>query len=247
MSGPIRGLGCVRWIESSDPHTWSDNYLCGARVTPPPTRSPTPSPTRSPTPSPTVEGSYEDIIGWLNRLIEEGKDEIRDIAQVGDGLKSVLLKAENVLREARKAEAIALNVLKAAAKKKAEAEGAWKACQKKYASEKDRLDGEIAIFVKVNDILSGLKNGKQLVEKEKADVKAFISLADQADPAKVQAIMDLVSHLIRVNKAELVRIKKDLDECRQRLSVAIEEHDNAYGKWKAAVKYTAECLKLFLK
>lgn len=27
-AGPVSGKTCVRWYESSDPHTWGDNYLC---------------------------------------------------------------------------------------------------------------------------------------------------------------------------------------------------------------------------
>ena len=27
-AGPIRGMRCVQWLETADPHTWSDNYLC---------------------------------------------------------------------------------------------------------------------------------------------------------------------------------------------------------------------------
>jgi hypothetical protein len=28
VAGPLEGKQCLRWWEPSDPHTWSDNYLC---------------------------------------------------------------------------------------------------------------------------------------------------------------------------------------------------------------------------
>lgn len=28
MSGPIAGRSCVQWLEPSDVHSWTDNYLC---------------------------------------------------------------------------------------------------------------------------------------------------------------------------------------------------------------------------
>ena len=53
MAGPIGGRSCVQILETADPHTWGDNYLCWTYVTPHPTRRPTPYPTRRPTPYPT--------------------------------------------------------------------------------------------------------------------------------------------------------------------------------------------------
>lgn len=31
QAGPLSGRTCVQWLEPSDPHTWSDNYLCYSR------------------------------------------------------------------------------------------------------------------------------------------------------------------------------------------------------------------------
>ena len=28
VAGPIKGKSCIQWLESVDPHTWKDNYLC---------------------------------------------------------------------------------------------------------------------------------------------------------------------------------------------------------------------------
>ena len=30
-AGPIKGKHCVQWLETADPHTWRDNYLCTDR------------------------------------------------------------------------------------------------------------------------------------------------------------------------------------------------------------------------
>jgi hypothetical protein len=96
------------------------------------------------------------------------------------------------------------------------------------------LDGEIAIFSQVKNILNELLNGKQLVEKEKDDVKAFISLADQADPVKVKQIMALVQNLIDAAKAELITLGNDRDACKGRLESAEAAYAKAVGIWEAA-------------
>ena len=28
FAGPLAGMTCVQWFETSDPDTWGDNYLC---------------------------------------------------------------------------------------------------------------------------------------------------------------------------------------------------------------------------
>ena len=34
MAGPIAGQKCTRILETADPHTWADNYLCAPQDSP---------------------------------------------------------------------------------------------------------------------------------------------------------------------------------------------------------------------
>lgn len=226
QNGRISGLSCVQWAEGSDPNTWNDNFLCGKPVAP--------TPTPAPTPAPTEEASYGNIIVWLRQLIAEGKAEIVRIDQKTAALKGKLTAAKKALSEAERKEGEAEAAADAAATALGKAQGAWKVCLAKFNSEMKRLNEEIAIFTKVKDILSGLINGKQLLEKEKADVKALISEEDQADPVKVRAIIALVQKLIDAAQAEIKRITADRNRCASVLKKAEEANAAAIGVWKAA-------------
>lgn len=226
QSGRISGLDCVQWVENSDPNAWKDNYLCAKRGIG--------APTPAPTPAPTEEASYGNIIVWLRQLIAEGKAEIVRIDQKTAALKGKLTAAKKALTEAEKKEGEAEAAADAAATALGKAQGAWKVCLAKFNSEMKRLNEEIAIFTKVKDILSGLINGKQLLEKEKADVKALISEEDQADPVKVRAIIALVQKLIDAAQAEIKRITADKNRCWGVLKKAEEANAAAIGVWKAA-------------
>lgn len=209
----------------------------GPRTQPPTSAAPTTAaPTPSPTSSPTEEASYGNIIEWLRQLIAEGQAEIGRINDKTTVLTNKLGVAQNALAEAEKKEGAAEAAKDAAAAALGRAQGAWATCLNTFSSEMKRLNEEIAIFKKVKDILAGLINGKQLLEEEKADVKALISEADQADPAKVQKIIALVQVLIEAAEAEIKKITNDKDQCWRKLKAAETANAKAIGIWRACQK-----------
>lgn len=208
--------------------------------TPAPSVTPTPGPTPAPTSSPTKEASYGNIIKWLKELIDEGKAEIVSVEKKTNTLKNALDDAKDALVEAQRKEGEDRAVRDEAAAALSRAQGAWKICKDKFDSESKRLEEEIAIFEQAKDILNGLLNGKELVEEEKANVEAFISLKDQANPDTVKQIIALLDGLITAAKDEMLKITKDQDDCRSALEAAEQAHARAIGIWEAAKRALEE-------
>merc|ERR1712087_881741 len=202
--------------------------------TPAPTASPTPAPTASPTSSPTAEASYGNVIEWLRELIAEGQGEIVTVKKKTQDLKDILSDAENALDDALRKEGQAAAAAREAATALANAQGFLPVCEAKYESESKRLDEEIRIFGKVKDILNGLLNGKQLVEQDKADVGAFISLAEEANPDTVNQIIALIVGLVKAAEYEIDKITAERNNCRFRLQVAETKNARAAGVWDAS-------------
>jgi len=104
------------------------------------------------------------------------------------------------------------------------------------------LESEITVFEKVIVLLKGLSNGKELMEEDQEKVSAFISLADQADPKKVESVIELVKGLIATAKAEIVRLTKNCAAAEDAVVAAEKAYNEAVGVWKACVseRKTAE-------
>jgi len=90
-----------------------------------------------------------------------------------------------------------------------------------------------------------LISGAGLVEENEVNVTAFISLADQADPAKVKKVIGLIENLIKAAKAEIASLKKAVDDARVKASKAQEALNKATGIWKAAVSDRLKKKSLF--
>jgi len=147
------------------------------------------------------------VVDWLGRLISEAQLEINNIRT-----KVVIAEAEVVRLTKNLQDQIT---------KENSCKERWYELSKrlkaaiadrdvKYANMKDTVPGlkeEVAIFGKVITALEGLSNGKSLLEEQKTNVSAFISLEDQADPEKVRTVITLVNGLVTSAQKEI----KDLE------------------------------------
>merc|ERR1711997_380491 len=91
------------------------------------------------------------------------------------------------------------------------------------------LEKEIFLFEKVNQLLKALFNGEKLVEEDQDEVKSFISLADQANPTKVNNVVTLVEGLIATAKADIAKAVKDCDNANAAVGAAGRVYKEAVG------------------
>merc|ERR1719273_1112274 len=132
----------------------------------------------------------------------------------------------------------------------ARAEGILKQIQSIYDAESPRLKKEMEIFRKVINILNGImandkRNGINLSEEDATKVGAFISLADQAEPAKVKKILDLLKKLHAASSKELTDLTARLKKARDYLDECELAEIKALGRYTAAKAATVAAKKVY--
>lgn len=175
------------------------------------------------------------ILKLLNNLINEANAEIDDINQAQVICRGKVKNATDVLNVAIADEKVFKGRYDAAARAAGQAQGVYDESLFILNRESPALTKEIAVFKKVIKILRNLlDSGKNLAEEDSSEVRAFISLADQADPAKVQKVIDLVDKLLRVSLTELAALQKTVQDAQAALGLALEAKRVAYGRWVAS-------------
>merc|ERR1719150_776865 len=84
-------------------------------------------------------------------------------------------------------------------------------------------------------------------EAESEEVKAFISVADQADPVKVNKIIEAINKLNKASTDELDLLKNKLQRSKNDVSKSIVAQNKAAGLWGAAKKDTVDKQNIFNK
>merc|ERR1712087_243940 len=195
-------------------------------------------PTPAPTSSPTEEASYGNIIEWLKELIADARVEIKSVKTKTGLLRLKVKTAQADVDFAERVVGQAQVVADAAAAAYAETKGEWKACKEEFEREFNRTTKEKNILNKVSSTLELLQNQKtnlnQLVEQDKADVGAFISLEDEINPVTVSQVLNLITVLVEAAEKELIKLRKDKDMCWARNDAARVENARAAGALKAA-------------
>jgi len=188
----------------------------------------------------------DTIIKLLGGLINEAKDEIRNINDADAKCAKAVQNAADVWAQKISEEAAAKTDYENAQKLTARAEGNLKQIQSIYDAESPRLKKEMEIFRKVINILNGImandkRNGINLSEEDATEVSAFISLADQADPVKVKKILDLLNKLFAESSKELGDLTATLNKARDYLKECELAEEKALGRYTAAKAATVAC------
>jgi len=177
----------------------------------------------------------DKIIKLVETLITEGQAEINainsDIKRCAAEVKS---HQDIYIRAVAQAAAFKKGY-EEAEKEMSKALGVKNSAIKAFDRESPALNKEILVFQKVLRILHSLlpNGGKGLAEEDAAEIRAFISLNDQADPVKVKRIIDLVAKLLSVSKIELASLKKAVADATSAHDDAVIARNKAFGKWVA--------------
>jgi len=192
----------------------------------------------------------DTIIKLLGGLINEAKDEIRNINDADAKCAKAVQNAADVWAQKISEEAAAKTDYENAQKLTARAEGNLKQIQSIYDAESPRLKKEMEIFRKVINILNGImandkRNGINLSEEDATEVSAFISLADQADPVKVKKILDLLRKLHTASSAELKRLNEAVVKAERYLEASELAERKALGRYVAGQAATVAAKKAY--
>merc|ERR1712154_531568 len=122
----------------------------------------------------------------------------------------------------------------------ASAKGDLAAEQMIYDTESPNLLHEIEVYENVTSIIQGLDTDVTL--EDLVQIRAFLSTAQQADPDKVQKVIDLLNTLLSAAQQELEHITTALDDANAALDDAEQVEREISGQVASAeaVKDTAE-------
>lgn len=188
----------------------------------------------------------DKIIELLNNLIGEGTAEIAEINKEIVGCRKKVSDAKERHNQAVAKLASLASALATANGVVSTTEGAWTESKEIYGRESPAIKKEIEVFNKVLRILNNLLNGgKSLAEEDTAEVRAFISLEDQADPVKVKKIIGLVQGLLKISQTELAALEKAVNDAKAAFDAATVARNKAFGAWTAQ-KAVVEKAKLDL-
>lgn len=153
---------------------------------------------------------FDEIIQILNELVVEANTEINQTETSIETCQAEVTNAFNAL-EAARTELSRLNLILDTAKQNAvSASGVLAAKQKIYDTESPSLLHEIEVYENVTSIIQGLDTDVTL--EDLVQIRAFLSTAQQADPDKVQKVIDLLNTLLSAAQQELEQITTALDE-----------------------------------
>lgn len=183
----------------------------------------------------------------LNNLVDEGNQEISSIRDSIANSKKAVDDALDSWQQAVGVEKTRKVQLESAQRATSAAQGRLIAVQKIYDIEAPGLEKEVAVFTKVLNILTNLLNGNNPEEAESEEVKAFISVADQADPVKVNKIIEMINKLNKASTDELNILKNKLQTAKNDVSKSIGLQNKAAGLWGAAKKDTVDKQSIYNK
>lgn len=187
------------------------------------------------------------ILQLLNNLVDEGNQEILSITDSIANSKKAVDDALDSWQQAVGVENSRKIQMASAQRAVSAARGRLIAVQKLYDIESPGLEKEVAVFTKVLNILTNLLNGNNPEEAESEELKAFISVADQADPAKVNKIIEMINNLNKVSTDELNILKNKLQTAKNDVSKLIVAQNKAAGLYDAAVKDTLDKRSIYDK
>lgn len=196
------------------------------------------------------KNKVDTIIQLLNNLIGEGNAEIDDI---NDGIVACNYKVSNATEDYDNAvgnEKTFYAAHQEAKKLESKANGRLMEAKTIYDRESPALKKEITVFLKVTRILNTLLTRQEpkkslaeehtaeedlpeedAAEQDTAEIRAFISLADQADPVKVKKVIALVEKLLLASRKELLDLSKALKSAEEAYEAARVATRKAYVKW----------------
>jgi len=187
------------------------------------------------------------ILQLLNNLVDEGNQEILSITDSIANSKKAVDDALDSWQQAVGVENSRKIQMTSAQRAVSAARGRLIAVQKLYDIESPGLEKEVAVFTKVLNILTNLLNGNNPEEAESEELKAFISVADQADPVKVNKIIEMINNLNKVSTDELNILKNKLQTAKNDVSKLIVAQNKAAGLYDAAVKDTLDKRSIYDK
>lgn len=187
------------------------------------------------------------ILQLLNNLVDEGNQEILSITDSIANSKKAVDDALDSWQQAVGVENSRKIQMESAQRAVSAARGRLIAVQKLYDIESPGLEKEVAVFTKVLNILTNLLNGNNPEEAESEELKAFISVADQADPVKVNKIIEMINNLNKVSTDELNILKNKLQTAKNDVSKLIVAQNKAAGLYDAAVKDTLDKRSIYDK
>merc|ERR1712083_542563 len=187
----------------------------------------------------TADGQeLQKVIDLIQELVNEGTSEI---SSLNDATQAALEKKNNTKQlwdKAAGAEVAAESALTAAREALAKARGVEAEARRIHERESPALEKEVDIFGKVVNILTKLLEGgaKSLINN--TEVTAFISVSDQADPAKVQKVLDLLNKLFEASNTDLTKLSDELSTAEKNLKDSIDNEVEAAGALAQAVEAT---------
>lgn len=177
----------------------------------------------------------KDLVGTL---VNETLKEIQNIKNGINKTVSLVNKSQEALTKAVALETTLFDAHDRAKEKVGTAQGKYDAIVIYYNRESPVLTKEITVFNTIITILKNLLNGKDLVEEESEQVKAFISFTEQADPVKVQRVLGVIIKLRKASVDELNVLESKLSRAKENLGNSTKAMDHAFGEWDAAKKDT---------
>jgi len=185
------------------------------------------------------------IIRLLGNLINEARSEVRGIGASIKKAKNETQRAKTLYQAARAHEIQSGKNYNDAKQATAKALGRLNANKKIYAAEAPTLKKESEVFYKVLRILQSLLKGKDLVEEDSEQVKAFISVDDQADPVKVKRIIALLTKLLQSSNDELGKLTQNVKDAKKAWEKAVAKENDLKGIWDATKKSAYDKQKLW--
>jgi len=188
----------------------------------------------------TGSNRFDDIQQILNELIVEANNEILQINSSVVTCKAEVASAYDALDVAKQEVSRLQAELEGAELATASAKGDLAAEQMIYDTESPNLLHEIEVYENVTSIIQGLDTDVTL--EDLVQIRAFLSTAQQADPDKVQKVIDLLNTLLSAAQQELEHITTALDDANAALDDAEQVEREISGQVASAeaVKDTAE-------
>lgn len=184
----------------------------------------------------TSETRFTDIVQLLEELVAEGNAEIQSIDSSIEECEEEVEEAKQAMISAESVEAQKKEKYDAAVITTSTAEGVMQSVKATYDSEAPHLEKEIEVFEKVINILSQLnisdETSESLAELVTPELRTLISLAVQADPVKVQNILDLLNNLLSESNTELVGIADEVTIAEQSYNASVAAQVEANGEYE---------------
>jgi len=176
------------------------------------------------------------VIGLIKNLREAGRAEIVSLNQEEAASLQNVEDKRSLYDNATGAHAAAVRAWNDARNKESRAYGRLTAAIKQYDAESGALIKEIDVYERVIDLMGQLLSGKNLLEADIPELRAFISLGDQADPIKVQRVINLLQKLLKISQEELQGLKDDVANAQGVYDDAVEARITRAGQVASAAE-----------